>query len=345
MHDVERELTEEELDHALAGLHAGVTTGADAAARARAALMAAVQEPPARGRGPRDAFGAGPVRWLAAAAVVALLVTGGLVAQSGWPGSRGASAEATELLDRSAAAIAVAGDEPVGPGRYRRIETHAWYSVGVGREDGTLDQFLVEQRNTTWVPADPDDEWQQTSTLTGALRWLTEERPDVAARHGYGTPRTEVQKAARGEFHGPVDPADGWAAGSPAYLATLPHDPEGMYDRLRTDGRPWEDSALVPRAAELLRTGLLPAEVRAALYEALARVPGIRVLDEAADLDGRTGVAFGTTDELGFVSEIIIDPATGRFIGERNVRPDGVELASTAVTTGVADELGGEPAG
>jgi hypothetical protein len=69
-----------------------------------------------------------------------------------------------------------------------------------------------------------------------------------------------------------------------------------------------------------------PAEVRAALYQALAKIPGVTVAQGATDATGRRGVAFaraaaiegpGSSDWLRL--EIILDPNTHRYLGARHV--------------------------
>jgi hypothetical protein len=71
---------------------------------------------------------------------------------------------------------------------------------------------------------------------------------------------------------------------------------------------------------------LLPAEVRAALYQALAKIPGVTVVQGATDAAGRRGVALaraaaiegpGSSDWLRL--EIILDPDTYRYLGARHV--------------------------
>jgi hypothetical protein len=75
----------------------------------------------------------------------------------------------------------------------------------------------------------------------------------------------------------------------------------------------------------LLQT-VLPAEVRAALYQALAKIPGVTVVQGATDAAGRRGVAFvraaaiegpGSSDWLRL--EVILDPDTYRYLGARHV--------------------------
>ena len=71
---------------------------------------------------------------------------------------------------------------------------------------------------------------------------------------------------------------------------------------------------------------LMPAEVRAALYQALAKIPGVTVVQGATDAAGRRGVAFsraaaiegpGSSDWLRL--EIMLDPNTHRYLGARHV--------------------------
>jgi hypothetical protein len=75
-----------------------------------------------------------------------------------------------------------------------------------------------------------------------------------------------------------------------------------------------------------LLEGVLPAEVRAALYQALAKIPGVTIAQGATDATGRRGVAFaraaaiegpGSSDWLRL--EIILDPNTYRYLGARHV--------------------------
>jgi hypothetical protein len=71
---------------------------------------------------------------------------------------------------------------------------------------------------------------------------------------------------------------------------------------------------------------LMPAEVRASLYQALAKIPGVTVAQGATDAAGRRGVAFaraaaiegpGSSDWLRL--EIILDSHAYRYLGARHV--------------------------
>jgi hypothetical protein len=71
---------------------------------------------------------------------------------------------------------------------------------------------------------------------------------------------------------------------------------------------------------------VMPAEVRAALYRALARIPGVTVVQGATDAAGRRGVAFARAAAIegpgssGWLRvEIILDGHTYRYLGARQV--------------------------
>jgi hypothetical protein len=72
--------------------------------------------------------------------------------------------------------------------------------------------------------------------------------------------------------------------------------------------------------------GVLPAEARAALYRALAKIPGVTVAHGATDAAGRRGVAFARAAAIegpgssGWLRlEIILDDSTYRYLGARHV--------------------------
>ena len=70
----------------------------------------------------------------------------------------------------------------------------------------------------------------------------------------------------------------------------------------------------------------LPAEVRVALYQALAKIPGATTVQGATDAAGRRGVAFaraaaieGPRSSDWLRLEIILDPDSYRYLGARHV--------------------------
>jgi hypothetical protein len=117
--------------------------------------------------------------------------------------------------------------------------------------------------------------------------------------------------------------------------STVPTDPDGL---LAAVYKLVEDPACAPvpvgdtvqDRAFLFIDGMLqtviPAEVRAALYQALAKIPGVTVVQGATDAAGRRGVAFvraaaieGPGSSGWLRLEIILDSTTYRYLGARHV--------------------------
>ncbi|MEV1113739.1 CU044_5270 family protein [Actinosynnema sp. NPDC049800] len=361
--DVRRLWTEDELDSALDALNAHVRADEPVLVRTRAALLADIEQEEegvttTPERRPRRSTG----RWLAAAAVVVVLVAGALVAQTvSFGGPAPATAEAVRTLDQAASTTIGAVDEPVGPGQYRYVATHAWW-MGTTSVEGKGFAWLTEHLMETWVPANPSDEWMLRRDATGNEQWVIGTRAEaeaagVAGRRGLpdrrGWPEGEW-RAPCGDFFGESKCQDGgsWQNPTAEWQAGLPTDPDALFERLRADvpdGR--GDAALFAYAADALRSGLVDKDVRAAIYRALTRIDGLEVTEEQANLGGRVGIALGVEDD-DRRRDIIIDPETGRFIGERQVATDDVDdfeagtvLEFTAVTTAVVDAIGVEPAG
>lgn len=365
--------SEEQLDSALAELHAGRPVNTAALPRARSALLAAasaagLSDPVTSEyqasssesdsnvgvaeRHPSSARHswrrrAGAVLIAAALVAVALLLPS-LVTQNGRPV---ASADASRALTQAAAAVG-ASDPVVAPGQYKYLQTHAWWA---GIDGNTV--RLIENQETVWVPADPSDPaamWMLQRGPTGQVQWISGDPSDAS---GLSDPMdiypTMNVQAACGDFYGSggCDRIGSWQDPTPAFLLALPRDPTALLERLRTDapnnGR--GDIELLVYAADLLRSGLVPADLRAALYRALATLPDIDMVDRAVTLDGQAGVALGMQDGQ-IRQDIIIDAATGAFIGEREVAlenldeiPAGAVMSSTSLTTAVVDTLGGTP--
>ncbi|MGW1727344.1 CU044_5270 family protein [Streptomyces sp. NPDC002306] len=108
--------------------------------------------------------------------------------------------------------------------------------------------------------------------------------------------------------------------------SSLPTDADGMYawlarpatalryGRVRTESEPFT------RASELISSGLLPPKQSAALYRAVARIPGVIVVRGAVDAAGRRGVALAHQEPgLSGREEWIFDQKTHRFLGTRFV--------------------------
>ncbi|HEX4704899.1 MAG TPA: CU044_5270 family protein [Pseudonocardiaceae bacterium] len=367
--------TEDELNAALADLHRA-PTGEPSLAAARTALYTALDQPIPIAPEPRKARQHWRY-WAAAAAVVTLLTAGTLLAQN--PGTRGVTSNpslgsgsitpkgpAASTLLRAATAVIGEQDPALRPGQYLYIKEDAWWSATINGGPRTTKTFeyLAENVIETWVPADQTQTWAQRRSLTGKRVWVigTEQEAMADGIPFDGGWPTGVLTAPCGDFYpmGNASPScaeaatrTGWQSPTPAWLASLPKDPQGMLNRLRTDapnaksGNGRGDAELVTYVADALRGGLVPANVRAVLYQALALLPDLTVTQRVATLNGRTGVAMGIDDkESPTRQEIIVDPVTGQFIGERTIAlkavpgfAAGAVTDSSSVTTSVVNSI------
>jgi hypothetical protein len=149
----------------------------------------------------------------------------------------------------------------------------------------------------------------------------------------------------------------------------LPTDPAALTARIESafshdNGQTWV-SQEVELVVSLLRDAPVSPELGAALYQAVGRLPGIDVIGSRSDSLGRTGVAIGVADWIGIRRELIIDPKTGRLLGERqvltreiddnpapanttsgpprNMRPGEVMADTTYVSEAVVDSVTARP--
>jgi hypothetical protein len=268
-----------------------------------------------------------PPRLVASAAAVVALVAAVLFVQVG-DNAPVASAAATQL--NSAADKIDVTDQPLGPGQYRYLVTHSWnlstFAMAGETKDGPVSgmglSYLMEEVRELWVPADPAArECTMRSTITGNLKWV-DGSAEEAEEAGIPPlePASSETKVPCGEFDG-----GGWQQPSTEFLAGLPRDAGALHARLVEDieghGNDPDMEVLV-YVADVLRSGQVPADLRAALYRALAMVPGLEITEQVANLDGHTGTAFGIS-RGGDRHDVIIDRDRGDFIGERQVDEDG----------------------
>jgi hypothetical protein len=243
-----------------------------------------------------------------AAAVVAVCVAlaslGGLPLGSGGApiGSAPAPATAAELL-RSVATAALR-QPPLAAGQYLRVRMLRW-SRG---NDGRLHRVLF----TNWMAAD------------GSARFL------IQPGTGSGFERSDERCTPRrcllilaGQRPQPMGvarygPGRGFTA---AQLQRLPTDPGRLLAAIRARARtgtgplgrdPWE-------LGFPLLVAPVPPDVRAALYRALAALPGVRRVG-AERVGGHDGIALSRRDRVpgsNVERVIVVDPRTGALLAAR----------------------------
>ncbi|WP_020669813.1 CU044_5270 family protein [Amycolatopsis nigrescens] len=344
--------SEAELDTALATLHADPHTDENELRRARDAMLrgaGTVTAEQLSGRPPKKT-GKSWVRWASAAAAVVVVAAGGITA-------------ANLMVDRPApiesgaqqTGIAWFGssDPVVAPGQYRYFAKHAWAMHSTGDDDKKF-SYLNESVTEYWMPFDQNQEWLMRSGSTGKRIWVVGTEQEAIANGVQFSPPSspEEKRAPRGEFYGPIEGA--WQQPNPKFLAELPKPPRQLYDRLRADtedrGKD-PDLEMLVYVADALRTGRVPAEYRNTMYQALAMVPGLQVTPDVRTLDGRIGTSLAI-EKAGVRQQIIVDPATGQLIGERETEledrgasPAGSVSSEANYEYGVATEIGVKPPG
>ncbi|MFI5085719.1 MAG: CU044_5270 family protein [Actinomycetales bacterium] len=286
----------------------------------------------------------------AAAAVLVGAIVAADVIVSGGPA--GATAEAAEVLSAAATATIKTSDPAVKPGQYLKVDTTAVYSTSTLNGSGKQLSWLDKTGGQLYVPADRTGTWVWNREPRVPTTFFSDEAKAEALRPANPGSAAPVQlvgvlRAAKGAFYGsPQTVVNGMPLDEA--VKNLPRDPKALldviYQRTRGSGPSPESEALIT-IADTLRTGVIPADLRAALYKSAALIPGVTMVERQATLDGRTGVAIGI--EIpggGGRQDIIIDPATGLLIGEREVMlkstaefPAGTATSWTAIRTSVVD--------
>ncbi|MEV6641505.1 CU044_5270 family protein [Amycolatopsis sp. NPDC051371] len=314
--------------------------------------------------------------WLSAAAAVVVVAVGATVAITGGdhgdPSAQPTSsvpavkfASVQQALDKAADKIHVTGEAPIPAGKFRYTETRGWYLVASKERQFA---FLAEELRQTWQPSDFDSEWLLKIGQTGNKQWLVgnEQTPTTE-----GQSKNEIRQSGEWRARGGQFPekalifagrgAGKWSAPTKQQLADLPRDPQQLYDLMLKDpflaNKP-RGGGVLAVAATLLKTGVVPADLKEAVYRAVAKIPGLKITAQVANLDGRKGVALGVTPPDGtHLYEIIVDCDTGEFIGERTTQltpggDAGIEgikadtvTSYSSVHTAITDQAGTVPAG
>lgn len=235
-------------------------------------------------------------------------------------------------------------------------------AVGVSNLVGTgatarADQILTEAAiNAVDPPATADQYWKMTGTAdygTGEVcgesftethylavdgnrpSWYVESYDTAPGCPPLGEDRIWTLTKS------PNAMVDSWRWPSPAFLASLPRDPEQLRSRLYADakgiGASSTDAGVFVLIDYALTYGAPPADLRSAMFEVLKDVPGISVADEMV-VDGREVALF--TLEGGEVTEMLmIDPEAGQLVGFQGVQNERKVTYERLVVDTVPEEV------
>lgn len=253
---------------------------------------------PARSRRLRPALMAAAVATAAAAALTFLPPSGG--------DEPAATASATVLED-----IALAAEHENAYGTVRDdqfVYVDAQVSYARRSADGKRTGIVPAHRVETWEAVD--------ARRDGLVRDAADPRGEHALA---GLPPGN-------RFHDQSSSYDS--------MKSLPTTAAGMYAWLtKASGAgatfhfvTWKDSSYVEDrqqamflvAGDVINTAIVPPAQSAALYRAVARIPGVEVDEDAVDALGRHGVAISRTDGTTHVrAEWIFDGKTHELLGQR----------------------------
>ncbi|BFU45369.1 CU044_5270 family protein [Krasilnikovia sp. MM14-A1004] len=124
--------------------------------------------------------------------------------------------------------------------------------------------------------------------------------------------------------------------------ADLPTDPAALLDKIYADTKGMgtgPDAEAFDFIGTALRESLLPPQVTAALYRAAAKIPGVVLVPDSVDAEGRHGVAIGRTDELGERREWIFNATTLDYLGERSYLVRDTATGKAGMLTGTTAVL------
>jgi hypothetical protein len=234
-----------------------------------------------------------PLRSRRAAIAGGLAVAAGLATVPWW-GTAATDAQAAQVLDRAAVAARSQPELTVRPSQYVFIKQLTTYANLTSRNGKPYIEGFSQGLFETW--------YSVSGTGGGETRW----QPRSAPLPGHPI--------------GPVSISRGNGRDEPAYLPDLPTSANAMlvYLYQHSDGSNPPDQQAFITAGDLIQQKYIRPAALAALFRAVAMIPGISVVHGAVTADGRRGIGVQRIF-AGESQQLIFDPVTHAFIGERSV--------------------------
>jgi hypothetical protein len=295
-----------------------------------------------------------------AVTATAVFVAAALFANVPMLGVTSASAAAAAVLHEAAENASHRTNPAALAGKFVYLREHGFTltSGGFARRDGNpipLPSYLSDLRYESWSATDGRATGRVIRIDDSSVRFFSPAQKSAYQRVAGDLP-------TQSKLDQPLPPYEG-SIGNPTAqtLAALPTDPTALlfivYKEALGRGHSIHQEALEVIAG-LLGHGdaMLSPQVRSALFEAAARIPGVTVTADVVNIDGVTGVAIGRLDETdGQRPEIIVDPKTSRVIGRRTILvdpkaftaypiPAGTVVGLSATTSAIVDRVGQTPA-
>lgn len=287
------------------------------------------------------------------AAVAALAVGGSMLVGGPQPGSAPAPHRAVAVRPTTAVGlldhvsmVAYQLDVPVRPDQFIYVSETSKFREPVPEDDSPE---LHREGVDGTIP-----KGIETEVVGGSSEsWLSADGSRQGADKSYGG----KGRRRPGQLYSlPPNPHPDMRDPTYAYLATLPTDPAALMKKIRAVAQDIADlksgqQKLVDYFAfqlisDMVRVGVLPGKLAAALYTDLGRLPGVTLVHDVADAAGRHGAAVAMTDPInGLRDMMIFDRTTYRYLGSRiEERATGRSMYwSAQLAIGVVDKVGQTP--
>lgn len=268
---------------------------------------------------PRKRWGRASVAALAAAVVLALTLP--FVLPGDVPG--GADPAAAAVLHRFSS-LALESPEESGPqpGQYiyEKTESRALYAF-VSSGTGISFRYWVPTEGESWLGTDGSG---LARGRVGQPTFLTPQ--DRAAYEAYLDSGMMGQEWSGFEWGRSQD--DRYRPGELIFFdfSDLPTDVDvlkGMLERREIIGGPPGDWETFNLAADTLTWGYAPPQLRAALYQVMAELPGVELIGRTQDALGRVGIAIGYTHDDDQRQEVVFERTAGAVLERRWVSVSG----------------------
>jgi hypothetical protein len=265
---------------------------------------------------------------LAGAGALAAVVTGAILAgQVVGIGDHppASTAQAAEILRGAAARAHGIPPVPVRGDEFVYVESIAT-SASIDVSGGRPATFESRQRRI-WLSVDgTHDGLIRSRPKDGSAGWNSLPLPGCI---------DGVMTARKGNQTGQVP-----CKPDPGYRGDLPTDTAAMLTYLRAQGgsKNGPDQDAFTAAGDLIREAYLAPGVLSAVFEAVGRIPGVTVAGDVTDEAGRHGIAVTRDEVQGSRAELIFDPKTYAYLGEREVEmvaQDGLRAGQVLNSTAV----------
>lgn len=272
---------------------------------------------------------------LVAGAAVTAIVAGSVLAPVDAP-----TASAADVLNAAAQATLTTTALDPAPGQYVRIQEVSTQTLGWRPDPNSPDggywdsndsatTAVVRQSRSLYVPANRSDDWVEDFGESTELLEIS--GPEAAqAERGLSqlefNVRVEVYPGGFQDITGveaegvTADDVNRFARnGLSCYYDEMPRDPRELVEWLDESSYEYLSACPPPRLSEPVDFNLAPADLRAAMFQALALVDGARVERVEGDI---TTIAFPEGGESNWMETVDVDTTQGLIVGRGNLDDD-----------------------